>query len=130
MTLSPHKENVVIIDYGYGNLYSAENAFQHVSKTLQNSVNVSVTTHPEDVENADYIVLPGQGAFGSCMQGLKDQEGILDALKYTVLDKGRPFLGICVGMQLLASYGLEFGEHKGLDWIQGSVIPLNPSDTS
>ena len=116
------KQTLLIIDYGSGNLRSAAKAFEHVG------AEVTVSARAEDVLKADRIVLPGQGAFGDCVNALNGVDGMRDALEEAVQQKGVPFLGICVGMQLLASRGLEHGMHEGLDWISGEVIPLEPSD--
>lgn len=116
--------NIVIIDYGSGNLRSASKAFSHAGN---GALNATVSAKPEDVRKADRIVLPGQGAFADCMKGLSALPGMLEALHETVIEKARPFLGICVGMQLLAETGLEHGAHKGLGWIAGEVARLKPS---
>jgi glutamine amidotransferase len=118
------KEKIVIIDYGSGNLASAEKAFLHVIAQNKLSADILVSGRAEDVLSADRIVLPGQGAFGDCAKNLRASEGMVEALEEAVLKKGRPFLGICVGMQLLATRGLEFGVHAGLNWISGQVVPL------
>ncbi len=115
---------IVIIDYGSGNLCSAEKAFQHVAGARP----VEVTSDPETVAKADHIVLPGVGAFGDCAAGLRAIAGMEAALNQRVRDEGRPFLGICVGMQLMCSRGLERGDHEGLGWIAGEVIEINPPD--
>ena len=124
------KESIIIIDYGSGNLRSAEKSFEHVGKNEARDINVKISDKPEDVRNADRIVLPGQGAFGDCMNGLMAVDGMVEALTEAVQDKGTPFLGICVGMQLLASRGLEHGAHAGLNWIEGEVVPVKTDDTS
>lgn len=123
-------EKVVIIDYGSGNIRSAAKAFEHV--IAQNGLNfeVIVSNRAETLETASHIVLPGQGAFGDCMQGLQAVEGMIEALEKAVHIDKKPFLGICVGMQLLADKGLEYGEHKGLGWISGDVVPIEPQDKS
>lgn len=121
---------VAIIDYGAGNLRSAAKAFEHVVLDQNITIEVIVTSDARDVKNADHIVLPGQGAFGDCMQGLKNLDGMIETLEETVRHKGRPFLGICVGMQLLADKGLEHGSHDGLGWISGSVDTITPEDPS
>jgi glutamine amidotransferase len=113
--------SVAIIDYGSGNLRSAAKAFARVAGTEPN-----VTADPAVVARADRIVLPGVGAFADCMTGLRNVGGMVDALREAVIDRGRPFLGICVGMQLMASCGVEFGTHPGLDWIEGEVVKLAP----
>lgn len=116
----------VIIDYGSGNIRSAARALERAIAVESLNYEVLVSNRSEDVRKADRIVLPGQGAFGDCMNGLSAIPGMIEALEEAVLKKGRPFLGICVGMQLLATRGLEHGEHKGLNWIPGQVVPLKP----
>jgi glutamine amidotransferase len=118
------KETVVIIDYGSGNLRSAAKAFEHVIAEGGYDGTVKISDSPADIRKATRIVLPGQGAFGDCMQGLSGIKGMIGALEKTVLDKGVPFLGICVGMQLMATRGLEHGVHAGLGWVPGQVIPM------
>jgi glutamine amidotransferase len=115
---------VAIVDYGSGNLRSAEKALARVA----GSQTVAVTSDPAVIARAERIVLPGVGAFGDCMAGLGAIPGMCDALRMAVLERGVPFLGICVGMQLLAGVGREFGDHAGLDWIPGEVVRLTPSD--
>ncbi len=123
------KETIIIIDYGSGNLRSAAKAFEHV--IAQNGLDavVKVSNRPEDVLKADRIVLPGQGAFADCMSNLQSTSGMIEALEEAVHQKGKPFLGICVGMQLLATRGLEHGMHAGLNWVPGQVVPfkIDPS---
>lgn len=121
-------QTIAIIDYGSGNLRSAAKAFEHVIATENLPMNVIVTGKAADVAAADRIVLPGQGAFADCMHGLENVPGMVPALEDAVLDRGRPFFGICVGMQLLATRGLEYGTHAGLDWIAGDVVKMAPKD--
>ena len=118
---------VAIVDYGTGNLRSAEKALAEAAK---GSARVIVTADPDAVRKADRVVLPGVGAFADCKRGLDALPGMVEALEDAVLRQGKPFLGICVGMQLMASVGVEFGEHKGLDWIKGKVVVLDPADRS
>lgn len=118
------KETIVIIDYGSGNLRSAAKAFEHVVANEALDVDVRISGEAEDVLAADRLVLPGQGAFGDCLENLQNTDGMIEALNEAVLEKGKPFLGICVGMQLLATKGLENGEHAGLDWVPGTVLAL------
>jgi glutamine amidotransferase len=118
---------VAIVDYGAGNLRSAEKA---LAEAANGSARVVVTSDPDAVRKADRIVLPGVGAFADCKRGLDALRGMVEALDEAVIRGGRPFLGICVGMQLMASVGVEFGEHKGLDWIKGKVVVLDPADRS
>ncbi len=117
-----------IVDYGSGNLRSAAKAFERGARESGRGGPVSVTSRPEDVAAADHIVLPGVGAFGDCHAGLRAVAGMVDALADAVLRRGRPFLGICVGMQLLATTGREHGTHQGLGWIPGEVARIEPAD--
>lgn len=121
---------VAIVDYGSGNLHSAAKAFERASRSMEDPQKVVVTRDPDTVYRADRIVLPGVGAFADCRRGLDAVNGMLDAMTEAVRVKARPFFGICVGMQLMASVGVEFGEHKGLDWIKGKVVVLDPADQS
>ena len=109
---------VALIDYGAGNLHSVENALRHVE------AKVAVTADPDAVRRADRIVLPGVGAFAACADGLRALPGMVEALEERVLLDGVPFLGVCVGMQLLADRGLEHGVHAGLGWIPGEVARI------
>jgi len=117
-------EIVALVDYGAGNLHSVHNALKAVG------ANVIVTADAQAVRAADRIVLPGVGAFRACRDGLKNVPGMIDAMRERVEVGGAPFLGICVGMQLLADRGLEFGSHKGLGWIPGEVRRISPSDSA
>jgi glutamine amidotransferase len=117
---------VVVVDYGAGNLKSAAKALMEAAKGT--GAQVSVTADPAAVKHADRIVLPGVGAFADCKAGLESRPGMVEALNETVLEMQRPFLGICVGMQLMATLGIEYGEHRGLDWIKGKVVKLTPGD--
>jgi glutamine amidotransferase len=119
---------VVVVDYGAGNLKSAAKALLEAAKDT--GVEVSVTADPARVKRADRIVLPGVGAFADCKSGLEAHAGLVEALNEAVLEKRRPFLGICVGMQLMATLGIEYGEHRGLDWIKGRVVRLKPADAN
>ncbi|WP_395015677.1 imidazole glycerol phosphate synthase subunit HisH [Dongia sp.] len=119
---------VVVVDYGAGNLKSAAKALMEAAKG--SGVEVAVTADPQTVRHADRIVLPGVGAFADCKAGLESLPGMVEALSETVLEKRRPFLGICVGMQLMATLGIEYGEHPGLDWIKGRVVKLRPGDAN
>lgn len=118
--------HVAIIDYGSGNLHSAAKAFERASRESGAGLEVKVSADPEDVRSADRVVLPGVGAFADCRAGLLGVDGMLEALKARVEDDARPFLGICVGMQLMATRGLEHGSHPGFDWIPGEVMPIAP----
>jgi len=115
-------EVIALVDYGAGNLHSVHNALLAVG------ANVKVTADAQTVRAADRIVLPGVGAFRACADGLKALPGMIDAMTERVAVGGAPFLGICVGMQLLADRGLEFGSHSGLGWIPGEVRRISPSD--
>jgi glutamine amidotransferase len=121
---------VAIIDYGSGNLHSAHKAFERAARESNGEVEVGVTSRPEEVARADRIVLPGVGAFADCKHGLDASAGMTEALNEAVRRRGRPFLGICVGMQLMATRGLEHVETVGLDWISGDVRTIHPSDPS
>ena len=123
---------VAIVDYGAGNLRSAEKALAAAAAQASNggSARVIVTADPDKVRKADRVVLPGVGAFADCKRGLDAVSGMTEAMADAVLKQGKPFLGICVGMQLMASEGVEFGTHKGLDWIKGKVVVLDPADRS
>jgi glutamine amidotransferase len=117
----------VLIDYESGNLHSAEKAFQRMAREVDGG-EIIVTDRAEDVARADRIVLPGDGAFPACHEALTGRSGLYDALIEAVEDKARPFLGICVGMQLMARKGHEYRETPGLGWIDGEVRAIAPSD--
>ncbi|WP_025897574.1 imidazole glycerol phosphate synthase subunit HisH [Sneathiella glossodoripedis] len=119
---------IAIIDYGSGNLRSAAKAFERCVQETGLSEEVVVTSDPDVAAKADRIVLPGVGAFKDCKDGLQSVSGMTEALTEAVLGRGVPFFGICVGMQLMASRSLEYGETDGLGWIGGSVSPLELSD--
>ena len=119
---------VAIIDYGSGNLRSAAKALERVARGSANGTEITVTANAGDLDSAERIVLPGVGAFGDCMAGLGALDGMLDALDVNVIAGGKPFLGICVGMQLMAARGVEHGVHRGLGWITGEIAPLEPLD--
>lgn len=120
--------HLALIDYGSGNLRSAEKALARAAHEGGTGMDIRVTSDPDVVKTADRIVLPGVGAFADCMAGLSALPGMTEALKDTVLERRVPFLGICVGMQLLATIGVEFGKHEGLGWIPGEMHKLEPSD--
>ena len=124
----PSTSSVAIIDYGSGNLRSAAKAFERAARESGLAVDVLVTDRPEQVRRADRVVLPGVGAFGDCKAGLAALPGMTATLEEFALGSGRPFLGICVGMQLMASVGREHGDHPGFGWIPGEVVPLAPAD--
>ncbi|MFC1674128.1 imidazole glycerol phosphate synthase subunit HisH [Pseudomonadota bacterium] len=119
---------VAIIDYGSGNLRSCAKAFERAALEDGLNADILVTGNPDDVAAADRIVLPGVGAFADCRQGLESVDGLHDALNEAVLEKARPFFGICVGMQLMADIGHEFGDTLGLGWVKGDVVALQPND--
>jgi glutamine amidotransferase len=119
---------VAIIDYGSGNLHSAQKAFERAARAAGMNREVKVTSRPEDLRAADHVVLPGVGAFADCRRGLDRVPGMAAALEEAVLREGKPFLGICVGAQLLATRGLEHEVVAGLNWIGGDVAPIKPND--
>lgn len=115
--------SVALIDYGAGNLHSVANALRAAG-----AADLAVTADADAVARADRVVLPGVGAFGACMAGLSAIPGMVEALEHRVLREAAPFLGICVGMQLMAETGEEFGDHRGLGWLPGRVRRLAPAD--
>ena len=121
--------SVAIVDYGSGNLRSAAKAFERAAREAGLDERVLVTSNPREVEQAGRIVLPGVGAFADCRAGLYAVPGMVDILQREVIERGKPFLGICVGMQLMGSRGVEYGVHAGLDWIKGDVIRIEPGLT-
>jgi imidazole glycerol-phosphate synthase subunit HisH len=122
--------SVAIIDYGSGNLHSAAKAVERAARESGNEQPIHVTSDPDLVRKADRIVLPGVGAFADCRRGLDSVPGMVEALTEAVKAGGKPFLGICVGMQLLATRGLEHETAFGLDWIHGDVTAIRPADAS
>jgi glutamine amidotransferase len=119
---------VAIVDYGSGNLHSAQKAFERAAREAGLATPIRVTADAGEVARAERIVLPGVGAFADCRQGLARIAGLDDALIEAVAQRGRPFLGICVGMQMMATRSLEHGETKGFDWIAGDVNAIRPAD--
>lgn len=119
---------VAIVDYGSGNLRSAQKAFERAAYERGIRAEIRVTPNPEELRRADRIVLPGVGAFKDCREGLHAIMGLPEALEERVVERGGPFLGICVGMQLMATRGLEFGETAGLGWIGGTVCRIDPQE--
>jgi glutamine amidotransferase len=115
---------VAIVDYGSGNLRSAAKAFERAARETGADDRVLVTSSPREVAGADRIVLPGVGAFADCRAGLYGVPGMVDTLQREVIERAKPFLGICVGMQLMATRGVEYGIHAGLDWIAGDVVRI------
>ena len=121
-------QTIALIDYGSGNLRSAEKALWEAARRLGKRRDIRTTADPDFVSQADRIVLPGVGAFAACMRAFKERDGLVEAMTQAVRVRGAPFLGICVGMQLLATRGLEFGETAGLNWIEGDVARLTSTD--
>jgi glutamine amidotransferase len=118
--------DVIVVDYGAGNLKSAAKAL--VAAAAGTRAEIRVTADPAAVRKAERVVLPGVGAFADCKRGIEARPGLVEALNEAVVERGQPFLGICVGMQLMATTGIEYGEHAGLDWIKGKVVRLTPAD--
>ena len=121
------KKNITIIDYGSGNILSAKQSFIKVINTTNIDAEVCISGNPNIIKNSTHIILPGQGAFQTCINGLKKIPGMIEELNNFVINKKKPFFGICVGMQLLANNSLENGDHKGLGWIDGTIEKL-PSE--
>ena len=117
----------VLVDYESGNLHSAEKAFQRMAVET-GAGDVIVSSRPEDVARADRIVLPGDGAFPACRTALGAHGGLFEAIEEAVRVKGRPFLGICVGMQMMATWGREYEDTAGFDWVSGEVTRITPAD--
>jgi glutamine amidotransferase len=117
----------VIVDYESGNLHSAQKAFERMAQETGAGA-VTVTSDPETIRTATRIVLPGDGAFPACRRALYDHRGVFEAIEEAVITHARPFMGICIGMQMLASRGLEYEETAGFDWIGGTVGPIAPSN--
>jgi glutamine amidotransferase len=122
--------SVAIVDYGSGNLHSAAKAFERAARESGHDQPIVVTRDPNEVARAERIVLPGVGAFADCRRGLDGVPGMVDALEESVRKKGKPFFGICVGMQLMAERGREYQVTPGLGWIAGEVDRIAPKDTS
>ena len=120
--------SVAIVDYGSGNLHSAAKAFERAARETGHEQPIAVTSDPDTVARADRVVLPGVGAFADCRRGLDEIPGMIDALNSAVQKRGRPFFGICVGMQLMAERGREYQVTPGLGWIAGEVDRIAPSD--
>ena len=121
-------QTVALIDYGSGNLPSADKALRKAAAALSTPTAVVVTDDPDRIARADRVVLPGVGAFAACMGALRARPGVIEAMGEAVTGRGAPFLGICVGLQLLASRGLEFGETAGLGWVGGDVKRMETPD--
>ena len=120
-------KKITIVDYGSGNVLSAQKSFVKIAKDNNIDVNVLISKKLNDVKDSTHVVLPGQGAFSTCMNGLKKTDGLIDELSEFALIKKKPFLGICVGMQMLAKISEENGVHEGLGWIDGKIKVL-PGD--
>jgi glutamine amidotransferase len=120
--------NVAIIDYGSGNLHSAAKAFERAAREAETGHNILVTSDPDAVRAAERIVLPGVGAYRDCWNGVNAVEGMFDAIEEGVKAKAKPFLGICVGMQLLSERGHEYCVTEGFGWVKGEVRLIEPSD--
>ena len=118
-----------LIDYESGNLHSAQKAFERMTAEVSNE-EVIVTSDPDMLRRADRLVLPGDGAFPACKAALVEKTGLYDALLEAVEIDAKPFLGICVGMQMMASFGHEYQTTKGLDWIAGDIEPIEPTEPS
>ncbi|MDJ0860522.1 MAG: imidazole glycerol phosphate synthase subunit HisH [Dinoroseobacter sp.] len=114
-----------LVDYDSGNLHSAEKAFERMAREV-NAGEVVVTSDPDLVARADRVVLPGDGAFPACREGLLSFTGLFDAVEEAVVAKGRPFFGICVGMQMMATIGREYRDTPGFDWIGGEIVQIEP----
>lgn len=117
----------VLVDYDSGNLHSAQKAFERMAVEVGGG-DILVSSRPEDVARADRIVLPGDGAFPSCRRALGSYGGLFEAIEEAVTHRARPFLGICVGMQMLASWGREYEDVAGFGWIPGEVVRITPAD--
>jgi imidazole glycerol-phosphate synthase subunit HisH len=122
--------SVAIVDYGSGNLHSAAKAFERAARESGHDQPIVVTRDPKEVARADRVVLPGVGAFADCRRGLDDIPGMIEALETAVRKNGRPFFGICVGMQLMAERGREYQVTPGLGWIAGEVDRITPKDAN
>ncbi|MCF6200242.1 MAG: imidazole glycerol phosphate synthase subunit HisH [Hyphomicrobiaceae bacterium] len=120
--------SVVILDYGSGNLHSALKSFERANAECGAGFDIKLSSDPDDVHTAQRIVLPGVGAFADCYSGLMALDGMHEALQESVIQQGKPFFGICVGMQMMADRGLEHGDHQGLGWISGQVEKIEPND--
>ncbi|EAU40321.1 imidazoleglycerol phosphate synthase subunit (IGP synthase glutamine amidotransferase subunit) protein [Fulvimarina pelagi HTCC2506] len=121
-------QTVTIIDYGSGNLRSATKAFERAARGIGTETRILLTDDPDAVLKADRVVLPGVGAYADCRAGLDAVPGMVDALREAVEEKARPFLGICVGMQLMAERGLEKAVTPGFGWVKGDVVKIEPND--
>lgn len=120
--------HIALIDYGSGNVRSVRRALEAAASGLGRAREIALTDDPDLIRRADRIVLPGVGHFADCAEGLRARTGVVEAMSETVMERGAPFLGVCVGMQLLADVGREDGETEGLGWIAGAVEKLSPGD--
>ena len=120
---------LTIINYGSGNLHSVHKAFEKVNSNIGSPYNIMVTSNPLEINESDKIVLPGVGAFNQCKNSLLDINNLYETLEDKVIQKKIPFMGICVGMQLLANKAYEFGKHNGFGWIEGEVVKLKTKET-
>ena len=118
-------KKIVIVDYGLGNIRSAEQSLKKIIEEDKQNTEVNIINNAKDLSLASHVILPGQGAFASCMKGLKNIPGMVDELSENILIQKKPFLGICVGMQLLANVGYENGKHTGLGWVSGEIKKMS-----
>ena len=122
------KKKITIVDYGLGNIVSAQQSFLRAIREKKLDAEVVISSSPKDVLDSSHVVLPGQGAFKSCIDGLKKILVMVEALEVSIIKNQKPFLGTCVGMQLLAERSFENGTHEGLGWIGGSVKKINANN--
>ena len=118
-------KKIVIVDYGLGNIRSVEQSLKKIIEQDKQNTEVNIINNAKDLSLASHVILPGQGAFASCMKGLKNIPGMVDELSENILIQKKPFLGICVGMQLLANVGYENGKHTGLGWVSGEIKKMS-----
>ena len=118
------KKNITILDYGSGNILSAMQSFSRIIKSNELDADICISGNPKSIKHTSHLVLPGQGAFETCINGLKSIPGMLEELNKYTLEQKKPFFGICVGMQLLANNSEENGNHEGLGWIEGIIRKL------
>ena len=121
-------KKIVIVDYGLGNIRSAEQSLKKIIEEDKQNTEVNIINNAKDLSLASHVILPGQGAFASCMKGLKNIPGMVDELSENILIQKKPFLGICVGMQLLANVGYENGKHTGLGWVSGEIKKMSQNN--
>ena len=118
---------IAIIDYGAGNLFSVSSALRRVAKEHNAEIEILITNDATELDNASHIILPGVGAFADCINNLRGCDGMIAAMNEQIFTHNKPFLGICVGMQMLFDYGNEYGRHAGLGWLKGEIMPLSAS---